>query len=124
MSSDVVPGPDGPAAADTAEVVTTASDGWRASVALHGEIDAAVAPRLRTEVERHLAAGCRVIRIDAGDVTFIDSTAIGELVHGAERCQAAHSSLILTNVPARVRRVIQLAGLDSALLVDTAGDAE
>lgn len=101
---------------------TTACDEWRAAVALHGELDVANAHDLRAELNLHLDAGRRVIRVDAGGVEFMDSTAVGELVIASERCAAQHGSLILTNVPPRVRRLLSVAGLDQILLVDTAGD--
>jgi anti-sigma B factor antagonist len=119
MSSPDVVSPDGPT--DT-KIETTASDEWRAAVALHGEIDIAVAPALRRELERHLDAGRRVIRVDAGGVTFIDSTAIGALASMAQRCALIQGSLILTNVSTRARRIIRITGLETVLLIDTAPD--
>jgi anti-anti-sigma factor len=103
-------------------VHTVLSDDWRAAIALHGEFDVANAHELRAELNRHLDAGRRVIRVDAAAVEFLDSTAIGELINATERCAADHGSLILTNVPPRIRRVLAVAGLDSRLLIDTACD--
>ncbi len=105
-------------------VQTTASDEWRASVALQGELDVANAHELRAELCRHLDEGRRVIRVDAAAVDFMDSTAINELIRATERCGADHGSLILTNVPPRVRRLLSVARLDRFLLIDTAGDVE
>jgi anti-sigma B factor antagonist len=103
-------------------VVTTACDEWRAAVALFGEVDIARAAELRTELERHLDEGRRVIRVDVGGVVFIDSTAIGALIDASERCRREHGSLILTNVPPRVQRIVKIAGLETVLLIDTAGN--
>jgi anti-sigma B factor antagonist len=105
-------------------VRTVACDEWRASIELHGEFDVANADDLRTELNRHLDDGRRVIRVDAGGVEFMDSTAVGELITANERCVAEHGSLILTNVPARVRRLLTVTGLDRVLLVDTAGNVD
>ena len=105
-------------------VRTTTSDDWRAAVALQGEFDVGNAHELRGELSRHLAEGRRVIRVDAGGVEFMDSTALGELISASEQCAAEHGSLILTNVPSRVRRLLNVAGLDQVLLVDTAGDLD
>jgi anti-sigma B factor antagonist len=91
---------------------------------LHGDIDTAVAGALRTELQRHLDAGRRFIRIDAAGLTFLDSTALAALVTGAERCAGVHGALILTNVPTRMRRIIQISGLDTVLLIDNAGDEQ
>jgi len=103
-------------------VETTACDEWRAAIALHGELDVANAAELRAELNRHLDAHRRVIRVDAADVEFMDSTAVGELIAASERCAGDQGSLILTNVPPRVRRLLSISGLDRVLLVDTAGD--
>jgi anti-anti-sigma factor len=102
-------------------VRTIASDDWRASVALQGELDVANAHELRAELARHLDAGRRVIRVDAQRLDFIDSTALRELMVATQQCTADHGSLILTNVSARLWRVLEVTGLDQALLVDAAG---
>ncbi|HKC30054.1 MAG TPA: STAS domain-containing protein [Jatrophihabitans sp.] len=101
---------------------TTTCDEWRAAIALFGEWDVANAAELRTELTRHLDAGRRVIRVDTAGVEFMDSTAIGELIAASERCRLEHGSLILTNVPTRMKRLISVAGLEHVLLVDTAGN--
>lgn len=103
-------------------VRTIASDEWRAAIALHGELDVANAHELRDEVAMHKDAGRRVIRVDLQRVSFMDSTAIGELIDATRQCSAEHGSLILTNVPASLYRVLKLTGLDQVLLIDTAGD--
>jgi anti-sigma B factor antagonist len=105
-------------------VLTTDDDEWRAVITLHGELDVANAAELRAELGRHLEAGRRVIRVDAGAVEFMDSTAVGELILASERCAAEQGSLILTNVPPRLRRLLTIAGLDGVLLVDTAGELD
>jgi anti-sigma B factor antagonist len=103
-------------------VETTTCDEWRAAIALYGEWDVANAGELRAELARHIDAGRRVIRVDAAGVEFMDSTAIGELIAASDRCRLEHGSLILTNVPARMKRLISVAGLEHVLLVDTAGN--
>ena len=101
-------------------IETTSSDQWRATIRLHGELDAANAATLRRELDRHLDAGRRVLHIDTAAVSFIDSTALGELITASQCCRREHGALILTRVPARMRRVITLAGLEDLLLIDTA----
>jgi anti-sigma B factor antagonist len=115
---------DGPAELHTATIETTASYSWHATVASHGDIDIAAAPALRSEIQRHLDAGRRFIRIDAAGVTFLDSLVLNALVTGAERCAGAHGAMILTNVPTRARQIIQITGLDTVLLIDTACDEQ
>ena len=116
-------GSDGSAETSTAKIQTTASDGWHASVALSGDIDQALAPVLRAELQRHIGAGRFFIRIDAARVTSLDSNALNALVTGAALCARAHGSMILMNVPAPVRRIIEISGLDTVLLIHTAVDS-
>jgi anti-sigma B factor antagonist len=122
MAIQDVAGPQYPAETSTAEIKTTARDGWHATVALYGEIDMAAAPSLRAELDRHLDAGRGFIRIDAAGVTFLDCTALNALVTRARRCAGMHGALILTNVPTRVREIIRITGLETVLLIDTACD--
>jgi anti-sigma B factor antagonist len=107
----------------TTTVQTTMSDLGGAVIALRGEIDAANTPDLHAELERHLSDGRRLIHIDAAAITFIDSAAIGELIISTEKCRRAQGSLILTNVPSRVQRVISMTGLDDILHIDNGEDA-
>jgi anti-anti-sigma factor len=101
-------------------VRTTASDDWRAAVELCGELDCSNAAELAAELDEHLTAGRRVIRIDTSQVRFMDSTAIGTIVTASERCRDRHGSLILTGLPRQLRRLLGVAGLDHVLLIDTA----
>jgi anti-sigma B factor antagonist len=101
-------------------VRTVASDEWRAAIQLCGELDIANAELLRRELLHHIDAGRRVIRVDTSRVDFMDSTAVGALVEASERCRAEHGSLILTGVRRPLQRLLQVAGLDQVLLVDTA----
>ena len=99
-------------------VRTGTCDEWRAVVAVHGELDLNNADDVRAELNRHLDAGRRVLRIDVAGVTFLDSTALGALLEAAERCRQGRGLLILTNVPPRVARLIKIAGLEQLLLID------
>jgi len=100
---------------------TIATDEWRAAIALHGEFDVANAQELGAELAMHIDAGRRVIRVDLQRVSFMDSTAFGELINATRRCAAEHGSLILTNISAGLYRVLKLTGFDNVLLVDAAG---
>jgi anti-anti-sigma factor len=86
LSSQDMAGSDGPAEKSTASIETTGSDERHASIALHGDIDAEAAPALFAELQHHLNAGRYFIDINTAGVTFLDSTAIGVLVTGAQRC--------------------------------------
>lgn len=101
-------------------VSTVASDEWRAAVVLRGEFDIANAPELAAELDQHIDAGRRVIRVDGSAVDFMDCAAMGALIAASARCSAEHGTLILTGLSRRLRRLLSLAGLDQLLLIDSA----
>lgn len=111
-----------PSNANVNEIRMTASDEWHATLVVAGELDAALARRLRAELLRHLDLGRRVVHVDAGGVRTMDPAATGDLVAVNDRFRRVHGTLILTNVPPCVREIARNAGLDAILLIDTAGD--
>ncbi|HZC51296.1 MAG TPA: STAS domain-containing protein [Mycobacterium sp.] len=97
---------------------TSDSYAWQATIALCGELDMTSAPGLGALLDAHLEACRAVIRVDLGGVTFVDSTVLAELVIASDRCRRMQAALILTNVPLKVRRVIQIAGVQALLRLD------
>jgi anti-anti-sigma factor len=74
---------------------------------LRGELDLAAAAMLRTRVE---AAATRGLIIDLREVTFIDSSALRELLNARQALERHGSRLVLSGVPAPVRRLLDLTG--------------
>jgi anti-sigma B factor antagonist len=103
--------------AQLGQIQTVAYDDRRASLILRGEFDLSNADLVCDTVAEHLARGRTAIRLDLRAVEFVDSTALQVLVHASMQCQRSHGSLTLSHVPARVRRVIDIAGLDTVLLI-------
>ena len=101
-------------------VRTVLQDRWRACVELRGEIDLAGAPDLERHLGAHLRAGRRFLRVDTGQLEFIDCTALAVLVRADRTCRARHGSLILGGASVQLRRLLSLALLDEVLLVETA----
>jgi anti-anti-sigma factor len=106
--------------------VSTYQTGDVVVISLEGEFDVADAEELRTNAQHALdAAGVTHIVVDLAQVTFMGSTALGALV--GLRAEAAHASigLALSNVPARVRRLLALTQLDTIfdVVFDVAGRA-
>jgi anti-anti-sigma factor len=117
--------PDGPVAQPSqflpnGRITTTVEDDWHASIALVGEFDAANSGALRAAMDSHLDAGRRVLRLDTAGVSFMDSSAVGAIVHAHARCHDEHGSLIITGVQPRIARLFEITGLDHVLLIDTA----
>jgi anti-anti-sigma factor len=91
-------------------------------VPLSGELDMAVAEEMRQRLGDGLQPGTRRVAVDFGAVTFIDSSAIGELLQFRLGCEAAGVGLVLRSVPGNVRRVLEIANLMSTF--DVVDEAE
>jgi anti-sigma B factor antagonist len=84
-------------------------------LSLSGELDLAVADRLRSRL-RQLARSHATVILDLSDLQFIDSTGLSILLTNFN--DAAHNGWQLQVDPkltSQVRRVIELVGLDSIL---------
>ena len=84
------------------------------TLVISGEADLEAAPDIRELGEISLEETSTLI-IDLAAVTFIDSTAIGALVHLHNVATAADRELCLAHVPAFVERLFAITGLDGAL---------
>jgi len=108
------------AVGELAPIVAESVNNWQVRIVLSGEIDGAVAPLLRAELARHLAAGRRVLRIDTRGLDFIDTTALGVLLEMHWRCLRVGGTLLLSGVRDPLRKLLAITGLDAVLLVDRA----
>jgi anti-anti-sigma factor len=82
---------------------------------LRGELDLSAAAALRARVEAAAASG---LIIDLREVTFIDSSALRELLNARQELERHGSRLVLSGVPATVRRLLDMTG--TAELFETA----
>jgi anti-sigma B factor antagonist len=86
-------------------------------VTLRGELDAHDAPRLRETFAKVLegsAPGARVV-LDLGQVTFLDSTALGSIVGLLRRVREAEGELRVVLPAAPAVRIFEITGLDVIL---------
>ncbi len=84
-------------------------------LSLSGELDLAVADRLRSRMQQ-LARTHATVILDLSDLQFIDSTALHILITNFN--QAAHNGWQLRldpNLTSPVRRVVELVGIDHIL---------
>jgi anti-anti-sigma factor len=77
-----------------------------AVVALAGEFDMAATPTVRTHVDA--AAGGRALVLDLGDVTFVDSSMLKELLRASSELERYETQLVLAAVPPAVQRLLDL----------------
>lgn len=89
----------------------------RPSVLVHlvGELDLAAVPDLRTRLADLLDPGERDVVVDLGGVTFFDTSALESLVEGHRLGRSRGVRLVLCHIPANVRRVLEITGLDRVL---------
>jgi len=106
-------------------VLQVSDDGPAVRLAVEGEIDMAVAPRLldfllcAAEAFDH-----HVISLDMKGVTFVDSSGLAVLVEVHERLCQRRSHLVVENPAPVVAQVIALTGLDTFLDVRAASDRQ
>ncbi|HEY0388750.1 MAG TPA: STAS domain-containing protein [Gaiellales bacterium] len=94
--------------------VTMWSDTDAAVIRCAGEIDVGTCRKLIDALERVQLQKVPAIRVDLRAVTFIDSTGIGCLLHGALRSEKA--GMAFEVVPsATVERFVEVSGLGSHL---------
>jgi anti-sigma B factor antagonist len=82
-----------------------------AVVRVVGEFDLNTHPVLREELRRAMASGRRTILVDLGRVSFMDPAGLAPLIVAARAARAAGQRLLLTQVPASVSRLIDVAGV-------------
>ncbi len=85
----------------------------RLTISLSGEIDHHNAAVLRIEADEAIQSSlCKTVRIDFGDVTFMDSSGIG-FVMGRYRLVSSYGGAVeVVNLSDRVYSMMKLAGLD------------
>lgn len=86
-------------------------------VRVHGEVDLSTSPELGEMLRREISGGRSVV-LDLSGVTFIDSSGLNTLIRALRLCEANGGSLELAPVlPAQVRRVFEITGLDGVLRI-------
>lgn len=91
---------------------------------LAGDIDLAVAPTIRADIERAVHRNRGGVVLDLSETTYLDSTGIRllyDLAAGLQR-EGRHLALLATD-DAIVRRVLVLTKLDEQVTVATSLDA-
>ena len=83
---------------------------------MRGDIDLASRTSLVEEVARLFGPGGAVIRIDLAAVSFLDACGIGACLELQRKARASDCDLVFTNANGIAARVIDVLGLESALL--------
>jgi len=91
--------------------LTTRSVGEVTVIDLSGRLELGEGSVLLRETLQKSADGAKIL-VNLADVSFIDTSGIGELVSGHTRAQNAGGNLKLTGVPKHVEKLFQMTGLD------------
>jgi anti-anti-sigma factor len=97
----------------------SADPGAVAIVTLSGELDYARIDEIRRLGCAPLIGGdVRVIAIDLRDVTFLDSSALGALIHVRNTARADGVDVRLRHVSTRLRALFRMTALDGVFAID------
>jgi anti-anti-sigma factor len=92
--------------------ITRLSDGSADYVQIVGDVDLADCHVLGLAARQLIEADARIIYVDLGDVTFMDSTLVEFLVHVGNANGGVRRSLVLCRPTPMARRVIHMTRLD------------
>ncbi len=93
-------------------------------ISVTGEIDMYTAPKLREAVRQLSAEGRMRVAIDLTPTEFCDSTGLGVLIGARRRLTDAGGALVVVCANPRIRKLLDLTGLDKVLDVREAVPSE
>ena len=89
-----------------------------------GELDVAAAPRLATVLSIATAGAEPCVVLDLSDADFIDSTALGAIMHASTEIEAMGKQLLVVALDGPVRRLLEITNLSGRFRVyPSRGDA-
>jgi anti-sigma B factor antagonist len=93
-------------------------------VQVSGRIDSMNANQLGTALSEQIDSGSVHLVLDLAQVDFMSSAGLRELVNALKKVKRAAGDMRLAQPSARVREVLEMAGLDTIFLIfDSQGDA-
>lgn len=86
-------------------------------VQLHGELDAATSSRVTDTLARAVEGGVTAVKVDLGDVSFIDSTVITDLLLASRNAgeQGVTFGIDRQTLQPAVSRTLEVAGIGTSL---------
>jgi anti-sigma B factor antagonist len=82
---------------------------WR--IDLNGELDLDTAPALIEQLDDLAQNGAVLVVVGLADVTFLDSSGLRALVHGARAIEEAGGRLLVDGASGAVARILELTDL-------------
>lgn len=93
-------------------------DASGSTIILEGELDIHTIERFLASIHDALETHPRLIAIDVGAVVFMDSSGLAGLLHASSAASAAGVPFRVSDVSPKVRRMIEVAGLERLLRGD------
>lgn len=93
--------------------ISYALEGHACVARLSGDIDTAIVPELRDELDHSIEAGCANLVLDLTHVTYADSSALGLLVWLDHKLRPCGGRVLLAGANKDVSRILELSGLAS-----------
>jgi len=103
--------------------ITTTTRAELLEVTLKGRMDAGWSDHVAMALEQCLQSGQHAICVDMAQVDYISSAGIRILVLYAKKLKLIQGSFSVVNASSQVRRILELSGLESLLLVPGEGGA-
>ena len=98
---------------------TIVSQGPAAVITLEGDVDINTTGDLRNQMSV-IAAGTQQVSVQAGHVTYIDSSGVALLLLAKQMAEKVGATFSIDSVSSEVVKVIQLAKLDAVLPITAA----
>ena len=93
-------------------------------VVVHGEIDVATSPMLRSELASVLATQPADVTLDLHDVSFVDSSGLGVMVGALKRLrEGGGERFAIVDPQDSVRKVFDITGLSSLFQIEAAASS-
>ncbi|MBM7096819.1 MULTISPECIES: STAS domain-containing protein [Alteribacter] len=87
-------------------------------VSLAGEIDVYTVPKLKEELIPVTEEPNKQVIVDLSGINYIDSTGLGVFIGALKATDQSGSSLKITGVNDRVRRLFTITGLDEVIEIE------
>ncbi len=83
------------------------------TVLLDGEIDHHTAPPIREAIDEIILQDMpRILKLDYGEVTFMDSSGIGLIMGRYKLMNSCSGEIEVVNIPKNMEKVVKLSGIE------------
>ncbi|MDA8045465.1 MAG: STAS domain-containing protein [Actinomycetota bacterium] len=84
-------------------------------ISASGYLDVSTSPRLREKIIEVAASEPRLLIVDLGPIEFIDSSALGVILHGWKILQAEGSTLAVVSPQPRITKIFEITALNLSI---------